>query len=110
MGAVVRLPISASDSEIGSGEDGKFDMRFALRLDVPLVNRKSPVLFVHGFGASIGHWRKNLNAFGDRDTYALDLIGFGNSEKIEQEPSKSTSGWSKSLAFGKRLAGQHQSS
>ena len=44
----------------------------------------APLLFIHGFGASIGHWRKNIHAFSDRDAYALDLVGFGNSEKIEQ--------------------------
>jgi pimeloyl-ACP methyl ester carboxylesterase len=42
-----------------------------------------PLLLVHGFGASIGHWRKNipvLAAAGYR-VYALDLLGFGGSEK-----------------------------
>jgi pimeloyl-ACP methyl ester carboxylesterase len=42
-----------------------------------------PLLLVHGFGASIGHWRKNipvLAAAGYR-VYALDLLGFGASAK-----------------------------
>ncbi len=43
-----------------------------------------PVLIlVHGFGAAIGHWRKNipvLAAAGYR-VLALDLLGFGHSEK-----------------------------
>ena len=42
-----------------------------------------PLLLVHGFGASIGHWRKNipiLAAAGYR-VYALDLLGFGGSDK-----------------------------
>ncbi|NEQ50034.1 MAG: alpha/beta fold hydrolase [Leptolyngbya sp. SIO3F4] len=42
-----------------------------------------PLLLIHGFGASIGHWRKNipfLAAAGYR-VYALDLLGFGGSEK-----------------------------
>jgi pimeloyl-ACP methyl ester carboxylesterase len=42
-----------------------------------------PLLLVHGFGASIGHWKQNipsLVAAGQR-VYVLDLLGFGASEK-----------------------------
>ena len=42
-----------------------------------------PIVLIHGFGASIGHWRKNipvLAAAGYR-VYALDLLGFGDSDK-----------------------------
>lgn len=42
-----------------------------------------PLLLIHGFGASIGHWRKNipvLAANGYR-VFALDLLGFGDSDK-----------------------------
>ncbi|MBO0351224.1 alpha/beta fold hydrolase [Phormidium pseudopriestleyi FRX01] len=40
------------------------------------------VVLVHGFGASCGHWRKNIPdlATGCR-VYAIDLIGFGYSAK-----------------------------
>lgn len=41
-----------------------------------------PLLFIHGFGASIGHWRHNLSVLSQHHTvYALDLLGFGASEK-----------------------------
>ena len=41
-----------------------------------------PILLLHGFGASIGHWRKNLAVLSEEHTvYALDLLGFGASEK-----------------------------
>lgn len=37
---------------------------------------------VHGFGASSGHWRKNLPVLGETcRCYAIDLIGFGASAK-----------------------------
>lgn len=37
---------------------------------------------LHGFGASIGHWRHNLEVLGEQHTvYALDMLGFGASEK-----------------------------
>ncbi len=40
------------------------------------------VVLVHGFGASWGHWRKNLPILGqDYRCYAIDLIGFGGSAK-----------------------------
>lgn len=41
-----------------------------------------PLLLLHGFGASIGHWRHNLPELAQHHTvYALDLLGFGASEK-----------------------------
>ncbi len=41
-----------------------------------------PVLLIHGFGAGVGHWRKNIPALSDDcRCYAIDLIGFGASAK-----------------------------
>ena len=43
-----------------------------------------PVLLIHGYGASAYHWRyqfKELVAAGF-NVFALDLIGFGLSEKV----------------------------
>jgi pimeloyl-ACP methyl ester carboxylesterase len=40
------------------------------------------VVLVHGFGASWGHWRKNLPVLGEScRCYAIDLIGFGGADK-----------------------------
>lgn len=42
-----------------------------------------PLILIHGFGASIGHWRQNipvLAAAGYR-VFAIDLLGFGKSDK-----------------------------
>lgn len=42
----------------------------------------TPILCIHGFGASSDHWRKNLPSFGEHHrAYAIDLIGFGGSDK-----------------------------
>ncbi|MBD2342685.1 alpha/beta fold hydrolase [Anabaena subtropica] len=42
----------------------------------------TPLILLHGFGASIGHWRHNLEVLGKSHTvYALDMLGFGGSEK-----------------------------
>ncbi len=40
------------------------------------------VVLIHGFGASWGHWRKNIPALAQNyRCYAIDLIGFGGSAK-----------------------------
>jgi pimeloyl-ACP methyl ester carboxylesterase len=40
------------------------------------------VLLVHGFGASVGHWRKNIPVLAAHcRCFAIDLIGFGASAK-----------------------------
>ncbi|HBE16277.1 MAG TPA: alpha/beta hydrolase [Cyanobacteria bacterium UBA11149] len=42
-----------------------------------------PVMLLHGFGGSIGHWRYNLPVLGKyHGVYALDLLGFGASRKV----------------------------
>ena len=48
-----------------------------------VMGEGKPLLLIHGFGASIGHWQKNipvLAAQGYR-VFALDLLGFGASAK-----------------------------
>ena len=46
-----------------------------------------PVILVHGFGASWGHWRKNIPVLGQScRCYAIDLIGFGGSAKPTPGP------------------------
>ncbi|KAE9454961.1 hypothetical protein C3L33_13140, partial [Rhododendron williamsianum] len=43
-----------------------------------------PLLLVHGFGASIAHWRRNILTLAQSYTvYAIDLLGFGASDKPE---------------------------
>ncbi|CAA3015114.1 pheophytinase, chloroplastic [Olea europaea subsp. europaea] len=41
-----------------------------------------PLLLIHGFGASIAHWRRNIPTLAQSYTvYAIDLLGFGASDK-----------------------------
>jgi len=42
-----------------------------------------PLLLVHGFGASSGHWRRNIPtlATAGYQVFAVDLLGFGDSDK-----------------------------
>ncbi|HEY9601685.1 MAG TPA: alpha/beta fold hydrolase [Allocoleopsis sp.] len=46
----------------------------------------TPVMLLHGFGTSIGHWRHNLEVLGQQHTvYALDMLGFGASRKASAD-------------------------
>ncbi len=41
-----------------------------------------PILLIHGFGAAIDQWRDNIPALAESHmVYAIDLLGFGGSEK-----------------------------
>lgn len=46
------------------------------------THKTTPLILLHGFGTSIGHWRQNLAVLSEYHTvYALDMLGFGASEK-----------------------------
>ncbi|NJR60584.1 MAG: alpha/beta fold hydrolase [Cyanobacteria bacterium CRU_2_1] len=42
-----------------------------------------PLVLIHGFGASVHHWRQNIPvlAAGGYQVFAIDLLGFGKSDK-----------------------------
>lgn len=45
-------------------------------------NSGTAVILIHGFGASVAHWRKNLPVLAEScRVYAIDLLGFGASAK-----------------------------
>jgi pimeloyl-ACP methyl ester carboxylesterase len=53
------------------------------QIQYTVLGEGKPLVLIHGFGASIGHWRKNipvLAAAGYR-VFAIDLLGFGGSDK-----------------------------
>ncbi|WP_019507464.1 alpha/beta fold hydrolase [Pleurocapsa sp. PCC 7319] len=51
-------------------------------------SKQPPLIFIHGFGASIEHWRNNLPVIAQSHTvYAIDLLGFGASRKADVEYS-----------------------
>ncbi len=67
----------------------------------------TPLVLIHGFGASIGHWKKNIPvwAAAGYQVFTLDLLGFGASEKPLTDYSLEL--WEDLLAeFSAELIGQ----
>ncbi|ASQ90026.1 alpha/beta hydrolase [Prosthecochloris sp. GSB1] len=62
-------------------ENGKTS-RIRYRTFGDASSKKTPLLFIHGYGGMLEHWDLNIQAVGnDRPKFAMDLIGFGGSEK-----------------------------
>ncbi len=62
----------------------KFDWNWeGYRIGYTVVGQGKPLLLIHGFGASIGHWNKNIPVLAKQGyrVYAMDLLGFGSSAK-----------------------------
>lgn len=53
------------------------------QIQYTVMGTGQPLVLIHGFGASIGHWRKNIPvlAAAGYQVFALDLLGFGGSDK-----------------------------
>jgi pimeloyl-ACP methyl ester carboxylesterase len=53
------------------------------KIEYTVRGKGKPLLLIHGFGASIGHWRKNIPVLAEAGyrVFAIDLLGFGGSDK-----------------------------
>lgn len=53
------------------------------KIQYTVMGTGQPLVLVHGFGAAIGHWRKNIPVLANAgyQVFALDLLGFGGSDK-----------------------------
>ena len=69
-------------------------------------NDRPPLLLVHGFGASTDHWKKNIAVLkNDFEVYAIDLLGFGRSQKADTAYSSDL--WCEQLSdFVKEIIGR----
>ncbi|BAU66331.1 alpha/beta hydrolase fold protein [Stanieria sp. NIES-3757] len=52
-------------------------------IEYTVMGQGQPLLLIHGFGASIGHWQKNIPVLAKQGyrVFAIDLLGFGGSAK-----------------------------
>jgi pimeloyl-ACP methyl ester carboxylesterase len=56
--------------------------RYTYSRPAHLNPQQPPVMLLHGFGGSIGHWRHNFREIASHHAvYAIDLVGFGASRK-----------------------------
>jgi len=75
--SLIKVPIKQEMVNIGND----------LQINTISTSKKSitthpPLLMVHGFGAAIGFWCKNIDALSEHYTvYAIDLLGFGRSSR-----------------------------
>jgi pimeloyl-ACP methyl ester carboxylesterase len=53
------------------------------KIEYTVMGQGTPLVLIHGFGASIGHWRKNIPVLANAgyQVFAVDLLGFGGSAK-----------------------------
>lgn len=69
-----------------------------------------PLVLLHGFGAGVGLWVKNLPVYAKegRPVYALDLLGFGRSsrpvfssdaQEVEEQFVQSLEDWRKAVGL-----------
>ncbi|MEO1634632.1 MAG: alpha/beta fold hydrolase [Cyanobacteria bacterium J06631_9] len=60
-----------------------WQVRYTHLASPPGAAHRPPFLLLHGAGASLAQWRENLTALAaERPVYALDLLGFGESQKV----------------------------
>jgi abhydrolase domain-containing protein 4 len=72
-----------------------------------------PIVLLHGFGAGLGFWVLNLDAFAaDRPLFAMDLLGYGRSsrskfskdaEVIENQYVETVEKWREQMSIEKMI-------
>ena len=71
---------------------------------------KPAIVLIHGFGASVGHWRKNVPVLAKSfRVYSIDLIGFGSSAQPNPSDLAYTfETWGQQVAdFVREVVGDH---
>lgn len=92
--AAIRRSVTEPDDSALGGSPKLLPWRYGniFYRELGASNPGPPVVFVHGIGAGLSSfmWRKNFDALGERyKVYALDLLGFGFSDKPATVPYSS---------------------
>jgi len=82
-----RSPPSLWQSQLGTQRDWVWRGWRVRYTYIPAIAAEGvPIVFLHGFGAALTQWRANLQPLSmHHSIYALDLLGFGASEKASTE-------------------------
>ncbi len=74
---MVTQPLSQSALEILTWNWQNYAIKYTV------MGEGQPLLLIHGFGACLSHWRKNIPVLAQQgyQVFALDLLGFGGSDK-----------------------------
>src|SRR5207253_4397252 len=89
--ASIRRNVAEPEENALGGRPGWFDWREGgiFYKEAGLDNPGPPLIFIHGVGAGSSSfmWRKNFDALAeDFQVYALDMLGFGFSDKPSTAP------------------------
>jgi pimeloyl-ACP methyl ester carboxylesterase len=59
------------------------------KIQYTVMGQGKPILLIHGFGACIEHWQKNIPVLASQgyQVFAIDLLGFGGSAKPKRDYS-----------------------
>jgi len=86
-----RLERDAFGVERVAYEEGGWDVWNWRGIDVNYIaygTSGPPILLIHGFGASAYQWRYNIPSLAEKHrVFAMDLVGFGKSEKLVMDYS-----------------------
>ncbi len=83
----IKSDIQNDESPIGSPDWGIsknwFFKNLRVHYRVTGGETNTPIILIHGFGASSDHWRNNAEIFASKGfrIYGIDLLGFGKSEQ-----------------------------
>ena len=79
--SVVRFPYE--QNQVPIGDNLTINTVHTHNPNAKTSSKRSPLVLLHGFGAGIGFWLLNLDAFAEQNehVYAIDMLGCGRSSR-----------------------------